>query len=499
MKKIFAGICSFFFFISAYSQAGTTVVISQVYSSGGKAGAHFQNDFVELFNPTPATASLNGWSVQYATGTGTTWEVVHLTNFTLQPGQYYLVQLAFGGAVGDTLPAADVSGSINMSNTNGKVALCNTTAALTGCLPDTAIIDLVGYGATCFEGAAAAPAPVDNSFSISRGSNGCQDGNNNVADFTAGTAHPRNSSSPFSTCGVATPLISVFPANLKFGTTLGVTSPVLSYTVSGTTLSPAAGNITITAGAPIEISLTSGGPFGTVLTIPYTNSMLSGTIIYVRAPSTAPLGEINTTVTNAGGGAAVDVHIGGGIFQNFYNTKANLGLNNVGTWSTTRDGSGATPADFTTAWQLFNIIDQANADYTGTWEVSAPDSDLYSARIVVGNGLTPISFTILPGADSLTSATAIDVLNYGTLVLQNNRLPLIHTIAVGSTIDFAEAGNSASDTILIPPRIYYHLKLTGGIKYFSPGGTTVRGNLTIDGVTGVNGANISKIRSKHIR
>ena len=49
------------------------VVISQVYGGGGNASAPYQNDFIELFNRGASAVSLNGWSVQYASATGTTW------------------------------------------------------------------------------------------------------------------------------------------------------------------------------------------------------------------------------------------------------------------------------------------------------------------------------------------------------------------------------------------------------------------------------------------
>src|SRR6476661_2917198 len=77
---------------TAYVGGAATVVISQVYGGGGNAGATYRNDFIELYNATTSPVSLNGWSVQYASATGTSWQVTPLTNVTLQPGQYYLVQ-----------------------------------------------------------------------------------------------------------------------------------------------------------------------------------------------------------------------------------------------------------------------------------------------------------------------------------------------------------------------------------------------------------------------
>jgi len=54
-------------------------VISQIYGGGGNSGATFTNDFVELFNPGSQPVSVAGWSVQYASSVGTTWQVTNLT------------------------------------------------------------------------------------------------------------------------------------------------------------------------------------------------------------------------------------------------------------------------------------------------------------------------------------------------------------------------------------------------------------------------------------
>lgn len=72
------------------------VVISQVYGGGGNTGATYKNDFIELFNRGSTPVSLNGMSVQYASSTGSTWQKTNLSNVTLAPGQYYLVQEAVG-------------------------------------------------------------------------------------------------------------------------------------------------------------------------------------------------------------------------------------------------------------------------------------------------------------------------------------------------------------------------------------------------------------------
>src|SRR6185312_10311499 len=38
------------------------VVISEVYGGGGNAGATFKNDFIELYNRTDHSITLDGWS-----------------------------------------------------------------------------------------------------------------------------------------------------------------------------------------------------------------------------------------------------------------------------------------------------------------------------------------------------------------------------------------------------------------------------------------------------
>ncbi len=47
------------------------VLISQVYGGGGNSGAIYQNDFIERFNAGSSPQRLSGWSVQYASVTGT--------------------------------------------------------------------------------------------------------------------------------------------------------------------------------------------------------------------------------------------------------------------------------------------------------------------------------------------------------------------------------------------------------------------------------------------
>jgi predicted extracellular nuclease len=171
-----------------------TVVVSQVYGGGGNSGATYKNDFIELYNRGASAVSLNGWSVQYGAATGSTWQVTNLTNFSLQPGQHYLVQEAAGAGGSVNLPTPDATGAIAMSATAGKVALVNSTTALAGACPTGgSIVDFVGYGTTANCSETTPTANLSNTTAAIRKGGGATDTNNNSADFDIAAPNPRNS------------------------------------------------------------------------------------------------------------------------------------------------------------------------------------------------------------------------------------------------------------------------------------------------------------------
>ncbi len=218
------------------SAASADVVISQVYGGGGNSGSTYRNDYVQLTNRGAAAVDLTGWSVQYASAAGTSWQVTALSG-TVAPGATYLVQEAAGTGGTTALPTPDATGTIAMSATAGKVALASVATALTCagiCHGDPAVYDYVGFGAaTDFEGSGPAPAP-SNTTAVVRGAG--PDTDNNAADFAAGAPAPGNGgSTPPPTggtdCSAADTLVGAVQGSTE-------TSPVSgqSVTVRGTVI-----------------------------------------------------------------------------------------------------------------------------------------------------------------------------------------------------------------------------------------------------------------------
>ncbi|MWV43923.1 DUF2252 domain-containing protein [Paenibacillus sp. HJL G12] len=154
----------------AVPESDKPVVISKVFGGGSQnEDALYKYDFVELYNPADTEVSLSGWSVQYAVSTAktdsTSWQVTPLHG-TIPAKGYYLIQEAASKSTlnGPDLPTPDDTGSIDMDNKDGKVALVAGTVALTTANPAkpaaSSLVDFVGYGAApSYDGSGAAPTP----------------------------------------------------------------------------------------------------------------------------------------------------------------------------------------------------------------------------------------------------------------------------------------------------------------------------------------------------
>ncbi len=184
------------------SQAHAAVVISQIYGGGGNSSALLRQDFIEIFNNGSSPASVGGWSVQYSAATGTAWASTAIPAGTTLPAGGYLLIREAAGSGGTVDVNGDLSGTLALSGTAGKVALANSLTALSGSAPTGgAVVDIVSYGPSASPTEGTPTASLSNTTAALRNAGGCTDTNNNSADFSVGTPAPRNSATAAAPCG----------------------------------------------------------------------------------------------------------------------------------------------------------------------------------------------------------------------------------------------------------------------------------------------------------
>jgi hypothetical protein len=319
------------------------IVVSQVYGGGGNTGATYTHDFIELFNRGTTAVDVNGWSLQYASATGTgnfgatSTQITELGSNTIPPGGYLLVQEASTAPVGDELPPPFVvdASPIAMSATAGKVALVNTTTPL-GCnggstpCPVAAlaqIVDLVGYGGANFFEGSGPTGVTSNTTAALRGGDGCTDTDNNVSDFAIATPAPRNFSTDpnpcevendpvVATCGTALTTPQGVAASRSVSAT-DADGTVTALAIDSITPTPAAGSITLDDVVPAAtdggtatgtVNVSAAVPAGTYsVTVEATNddaAPQSGACTFtVSVLAVKTIGEVQGTTLDSENGA----------------------------------------------------------------------------------------------------------------------------------------------------------------------------------------------------
>ncbi|MEX1010316.1 MAG: Ig-like domain-containing protein, partial [Chthoniobacterales bacterium] len=262
------------------------VLISQIYGAGGNTGAVYNADYVELHNRSGSVVSLAGWSLQYASASGTSWSAKVDLAGTIAPGGYFLIRLS-GGPTGAALPAPDFTGAISMSATQGKIALRNTTVLFTGSSPEgqSGLQDFVGFGAAnAYEGSAAAPSPSATT-AIFRAAGGATDSGDNGADFSTGPPAPRNSSGSVQTPVIDSPLAAAAVVGQPFSYRITASNSPSSFAA---------------AGLPDGLSLET--TTGVITGSPVSSGVYQIALSASNVAGTGPA-ELVLTVTESGGGA----------------------------------------------------------------------------------------------------------------------------------------------------------------------------------------------------
>lgn len=282
------------------------VVISEVYGGGGNNGAVLNRDFIELLNTSDVAVDLDGWSVQYASASGTSWQVTPLGDISLEAGAHLLVGQAFGTNTGLPGFEADVDGSIPMQASNAKVALVDSITALaagTGVAALPQVIDYVGYGSA--NDFAVAPAPATSvTQSASRDAAGTNTGNNS-ADFALGAPTPTSSGTGTTPTPEPTTTTSPSPSpSPSQPTTPGTVVPIAEIQGTGAA-SPLAGQ-TVTTEGVVTAHYPTGGFNGYVIQTAGTGGSLdlathtASDAIFVYSPAAADAVALGDTVRVTG-------------------------------------------------------------------------------------------------------------------------------------------------------------------------------------------------------
>ncbi len=172
------------------AQAGIAdhLVINEAHLDSIVGGGGYNDDWVEIYNPTTEDVLLDGWSLQRLAGTSLS--KISLSEI-IPAGGYFLVVRSL--ATTSLLELADItSSSLSLANGN-TVYLVNNDINIEN-KEDENIVDFVGIGsAVDFEGLAAAPNPAE-TYSIVRVPDGEDTDDNSVDFIETDMPTPQNSS-----------------------------------------------------------------------------------------------------------------------------------------------------------------------------------------------------------------------------------------------------------------------------------------------------------------
>jgi hypothetical protein len=280
------------------------VAISQVYTGGGGSTGSpaFNQDYVELFNRSATAQAIGGFTIQYGSGTTTTYAVSAAipVGTSIPAGGYYLIGLVTGTAGSPLSPAPNFTSSgIALATASGKVALVSNATALSGANPAGAanVVDFVGYGAANgYEGSGPTGTALTLTTAAFRASGGCTDINQNAFDFGVAAPAPRSAATAAAPCLPPATITTQDPTPAALCAT-GTSTLAVPYTITaGSAAGPNFVQLSNASGsfaAPLTLATSSTASPLTV-TVPAT--VAGGTGYLVRAVVGGNIGSLNPTV-----------------------------------------------------------------------------------------------------------------------------------------------------------------------------------------------------------
>jgi hypothetical protein len=261
------------------------------------------------------------------------------------------------------------------------------------------------------------------------------------------------------------PSISVVPGSLAFSAVASSSTSIeKTYTLSGSFLNPASGNITVTPPTGYEVSLTTGSGFSaSAITVAYSSATLANTTIYVRFKPNA-LTSFSGNISNAGGSATTqNVAVTGQGVSSQPTTQSTVTFGTIGTNSLVVNFTGGNGAK---RILLVNASNAVSSDPVNGTTYTASSASPFGTQIGTGNyvaytgtgstvtltGLTrnhTYYFSIYEYNDSATAGAE----NYLTPGGANSATTIVSTYTWNATgsADYQTAGNWSPGRITTDP------------------------------------------------
>jgi len=223
------------------------------------------------------------------------------------------------------------------------------------------------------------------------------------------TVKPTSSAVPSITASTATGIISACAG------TASLSPQLQQFTVSGSNL---AGNITATAPAGFEVSLSAANGYGPNVMLTQTGGTVNSTTIYVRSSATAATGNITGSVVLTSTTATQDVAVTGTV-------NAIPTVNNPGNQSTT-NGAATTAVNFTGTGNTFTWTND-----TPGIGLAASGTGNIASFTAVNTGSSPINATITVEPSSKGYAYFPDPYLNSVAVINTQTNTVVGAIQVG--------------------------------------------------------------------
>lgn len=289
-----------------------------------------------------------------------------------------------------------------------------------------------------------------------------------------------------------TPTIAVSPATRTgFAYTQGAGPSVSqTYTLSGTNLSPTAGNLTVTGSTNYEVSsdnITFSGSFN----VAYTGGALANTTVYVRLKAGLTAGNYNSeTIANSGGGATTQNVTCSGMVApppQYYRTKQAGNWSDVLIWETSGDNMNWVDATVTPTSADLAITIQSHAiAVSSSVTVDQLTINGSGGQLTINSGVT-LTIAGGTGTDLTVDGTLI---NSGTLLLQDAS----SSVVINGTFTQSGSGavtNSNNGPISFSSGSTYNHSRNGGVV---PTATWDAASLcNITGVTGTEPMGLGQV------